>query len=119
MISTTTPLPSNSSDLDQALLALRELVLHAPAGTDPWFVSALQQARTVLRRHEARQDPARNDPTPPQDRDQGAAGNRTPRDAVRARGPADGRPERRAPAPGTSFRAVQEGAVREITPVKP
>jgi len=51
MSSPNTSNPSPSSDLDQALLALRDLVEHIPVGPDPHLVSALQQARTVLRRH--------------------------------------------------------------------
>jgi hypothetical protein len=52
MNSPTTCRPSSCSDLDQALLALRDLVDAAPASTEPGFVSAFQQARMVLRRHE-------------------------------------------------------------------
>jgi hypothetical protein len=56
MTSTTTSLPSSSSDLTQALLALRDLVDSTPASTEPSCVSAIQQARLVLRRHEVASD---------------------------------------------------------------
>ena len=48
--------PPRSFDLEQALLALRDLVLQAPPNTDPAFVSARQQARMVLRRHKVEHD---------------------------------------------------------------
>jgi hypothetical protein len=48
----TTSHPSSSSDLEQALLALRDLVEVIEPTTDPYFVSAYQQAKTVLRKHE-------------------------------------------------------------------
>jgi len=43
--------PSSSSDLTQALLALRDLVEVLPLSTDPYLVSAYQEARMVLRKH--------------------------------------------------------------------
>lgn len=43
--------PASCSDLQQALLALQDLARAMSAPTEPQTVSALQQARTVLRRH--------------------------------------------------------------------
>lgn len=43
--------PASCSDLQQALLALRDLARAVPAPADPQTLSALQQARLVLRRH--------------------------------------------------------------------
>lgn len=48
----TTCLRSCTSDLRQALDALRDLVEVIPPSTDPLTVSARQQAKTVLKRHE-------------------------------------------------------------------
>jgi len=44
--------PSSNSDLTQALLALRDLVEVLPLSADPYLVSAYQEARVVLRKHE-------------------------------------------------------------------
>lgn len=52
--STTTCPPTSSSDLRQALLALRDLACVTVPTADPALVSALQQARAVLRRHDRR-----------------------------------------------------------------
>jgi len=40
-----------SDDLEQALLALRDLLDTTPRTTEPLHVSAVQQAKAVLRRH--------------------------------------------------------------------
>jgi hypothetical protein len=44
--------PSPSSDLEQALLALKDLVEATPMTTEPLQVSALHQAKMVLRKYD-------------------------------------------------------------------
>lgn len=44
-------LPSSSSELREALLALQDLVEVIPPSTDPYVVSAVHEARMVLKRH--------------------------------------------------------------------
>ena len=51
MSSLDTSTRSRFFDMEQVMLALRDMVETAPASTDPWFVSALQQAKMVLRKH--------------------------------------------------------------------
>jgi hypothetical protein len=51
MTSPTTSPPSSSSDLEQALLALRDLLDTTPGTPEPAHLSAVQQAKTILRRH--------------------------------------------------------------------
>ena len=51
MSSPDTSTRSRFFDMEQVMLALRDMVETAPASTDPWFVSALQQAKMVLRKH--------------------------------------------------------------------
>jgi hypothetical protein len=51
MTLTATSPPSNCSDLNQALAALKDLADATPLRPDPLLLSAWQQARIVLRRH--------------------------------------------------------------------
>jgi len=49
--SRTTCPPSSSSELTEALLALRDLTDATPRSANPVLLSALQEARLVLRKH--------------------------------------------------------------------
>ena len=50
--------PSSSSDLNEALLALRDLVEVLPLSANPYLLSAFQEAKMVLHKHQVELPPS-------------------------------------------------------------